>query len=53
MPDDLKKKQEKKLAELHCELAAHIEAGNEYYAAEVRDEITVAGSLARLIHKGE
>ena len=51
MSEDLKKLQAEKIAILQAELKEFEANGNEYYAAEIRRDLQVASSPARLIHK--
>lgn len=44
------KKQAAKVDSLEKELAIYIADGNEYYSEQLRDEIVIAKSPARLIH---
>lgn len=51
--EELRLRQQKEVARLQEELQDYIATGNEYYADMVRQEILVASSLARLIHKAD
>lgn len=42
-----------RVAELEAELAAYVEAEDEYHAAGVREDLVAARSLARLLHPAE
>ncbi len=51
--ETLRAAQAARVAELGMDLQQYLDDGNEYYAALVRDEIIVAQSLARLVHKAD
>lgn len=51
--EDMLKAQANKVRELEAELVELLEAGDEYHAAQVQEDLVVAQSLARLIVKAD
>lgn len=47
----LRAAQSARVAELETELAGLVADGNEYYAAQVREDLIAARSPARLVHR--
>jgi len=51
--EDMLKAQANKVRQLEAELVELLEAGDEYHAAQVQEDLVAAQSLARLIVKAD
>ena len=47
----LRVRQVTRLSQLYAELTIHVTDGNEYYSNQTEDDIIVAASKSRLVHK--